>query len=210
MDNANWQPLASVLTGGDGAFTYSWTPSKSGTYLVRAFWPGDAEYTAASQTVTVSIEDPAPYNSVESGNTQTFFKDVVDQLKGVPLIAVPVELAGSLLVLGASLATILTPDASPLVGYFLGSLFLGFVFVFPISALALSFKAARRHRSPSILWLIPLATMWIAALLVLSLSGVFLAAPQALFDAAAILLVASNTFLVPLTFSLFLAKAVAG
>jgi hypothetical protein len=43
----------------------------------------------------------------------------------------------------------------------------------------------------------------------LTTNGAFLAAPQALMGAAAFLLVSSNTLLMPLMFSLFLARVIA-
>jgi len=38
----NWSPLKNVTAGADGGYSYEWTPTTTGTYEVKASWPGDA------------------------------------------------------------------------------------------------------------------------------------------------------------------------
>jgi hypothetical protein len=121
---------------------------------------------------------------------------------------VPLGLARSLLLLGLVLTALMIPNSPPILGYFVGSLFVGFVFVFPFSMAILAFNASRKRRSPSAVWLMPLLTIWGAALFLLLAGGILFAAPQALLAASTILLVTSNALLVPLTFSLVLARVI--
>ncbi len=209
-DKANWQNLASVPTGRGGSFSYTWTPSESGTYFIRASWPGDSRHMPATEIASVEVQNSIPTYMSGSGGLQNLVQGFSNQVRAVPFVALPLELASSLLVLGSISADLLIPTAPAVIGYFIGSLLVGFVFVFPISAVGLSVKAARSRRSPSFVWLTPLATIWFAALIMLATSGVFFSASQALLAALWILLISSNAFLIPLAFSLVLAKALAG
>ena len=144
-----------------------------------------------------------------SGNLQDFMRTVLGKVNGVPFVALLVGLAGSLLGLGLTIGSLLVPGSSQVAGYFIGSLLIGFVFVFPISAIVLSVKAARSHRSPRLLGLIPVATIWVAALATLLANGIVFFVPAPLVEAVLFLLIASNVILMPLVFSVALAKFVA-
>jgi hypothetical protein len=207
-DKVNWQPMASVPTREDGAFSYVWTPDAPGSYFVRAYWQGDTQYAPSSEVVPVIVQNDLPAGIRSSRNLPQLIQDITDGVNRVPFVSLPLELARSLLVLGVMLTAFLIPTSPPIVGYFVGSLFVGFVFVFPISMIVLALNASRKRRSPSAVWLTPLLTIWIAALILLLAGGIFFAVPQALLAASTILLVSSNALLVPLMFSLLVAKAI--
>jgi hypothetical protein len=209
-NKVDWRQLAKVPLGASGSFSYAWIPSQPQTYYITATWPGDSQHAPSSATTSVDVQNPAPIGIPTSSGLQNIVQTISNQLRAIPLLALPLKLVTSLLTLGTITADSLFPNASGVGGYFIGSLLVGFVFVFPISAIVLSIKAARSRKSPSFVWLIPLATVWIAALFVLVASGIFFSVPQALLSASAFLLVSSNTLLIPLVFSFFLARTLAG
>jgi hypothetical protein len=209
-DKLDWQRLANVSTAQGGSFTYVWTPSHSGTYFVEASWLGDAQHEPSSKTTSVQVQDATPTALVRSSSLTELVQELTKQIGAAPFLALPLELARSLLVLGAISANLLSPNASPVLGIFIGSILVGFVFVFPISAVILSIKAARSRRPPSAVWLTPLATIWTAALFLFVTNGAFIGVPQVIIAASLILLTLSSALLVPLTISLLLARAVAG
>jgi len=208
-DEVNWQPMASVPIGQGGSFSYVWTPNASGSYVVQAHWQGDTQHAPSSGMVPVKVQNDLPANIGGSDSLPKLIQEISNRMKSAPVVSLPLELVRSLLVLGIVLTTFLIPGSPPVVGYFMGSLFVGFVFVFPISAIVLAFKASRKRRSPSVVWLTPLFTVWIAALALLIAGGIWFAVPQALLAASTILLVSSNALLVPLAFSFLVAKAIA-
>lgn len=54
----------------DGGYTYSYTPSKAGSYRIKASWPGNAEYSPAESTVlTLSVEKLSSKVSVSASKT---------------------------------------------------------------------------------------------------------------------------------------------
>jgi hypothetical protein len=208
-DNVNWQLLENVTTQGDGTFTYTWKPNGTGTYFVKAYWAGDAQHVPASQEVTVHVQEASLPNFGDTNDLSKLVRSFLDKAWGVPFASVILKLVESLLVLGAVIALLLVPGGSPVLGYFIGSFLVGFVFIFPISALVLSLKAARSHRRPSVMWLTPLATIWIVALTMLTTNGALFGTSPLLVEASAILLMSSNALLMPLSFSLLLAKVAA-
>ncbi len=50
-DDGSWSRLATVTSGSDGGFSYSWTPPSPGSYQVMASWEGDGSYSGASSVV---------------------------------------------------------------------------------------------------------------------------------------------------------------
>jgi hypothetical protein len=206
----SWKPMANVSTRQDGSFSYTWTPSVSGSYFIRAYWQGDAKYTSSSEVVPVTVQNELPSGIRGSGTLLQSIQNFADHLKRIPIVSVPLELARSLLLLGVVLTALMIPSSPPMLGYFVGSFFVGFVFVFPISMAILAFNASRKRRSPSAVWLTPLLTIWGAALFLLLAGGILFAVPQALLAASTILLVSSNTLLVPVASSLFLVRIIIG
>jgi PKD repeat protein len=53
--DGTWVNLTTVRTNQDGNFTYEWIPPDPGTYLLRAFWPGD-EVTASAVSVEIQVK----------------------------------------------------------------------------------------------------------------------------------------------------------
>lgn len=207
-DNINWERIAETAVGSDGRFTYAWTANGAGTYFVKALWPGDEQYTATSRVVSVKITQ-APFSNLgNSGGLSEISHALMNNVQSVPVLGTMLGLASSLLMFGFVMGTAISPNSAPLVGYIIGSLIVGFVFIFPISTLILTVKAARTHRAPSFLWLTPLMTIWLAGL-GLVVMGMFVIS-QPLNVAAGILLISSNVMMLPLTLSLLVAKSVVG
>ena len=203
-DKVTWQPIATITANQDGTFAYTWKPSSAGSYIIRATWSGDTDHLPASQETSVDIRG---ISLPSSGSFGDVISNFVAEARKLPVITPLMGLATALILFGVALAGLLLPGSSPVIGYFIGSLLVGFVYVFPFSAIILSVKSARRHRSPSVLWLTPLATVWFAALGILIFAGASL--PSGLIEASMILLIASNAFFIPLAFSLILARTVA-
>jgi hypothetical protein len=133
---------------------------------------------------------------------------LINTVRGIPVLGVVFGLASSFLVFGFVMGAAIAPNSPQLVGYVIGSLIVGFVFIFPISTIILTVKAAKSHRAPSLLWLTPLMAIWLVGL-GLVIMGMFVIS-QPLTAAAGILLVASNALMLPLTLSLLVAKGVVG
>jgi hypothetical protein len=206
-DSNNWQQVATVNTGTDGRFAYTWqTSSSPGSYFIKAYWPGDARHTPASTVASVRVlEMPIPNLGGLAGPNVGKYLGVVTSF---PVIAGLIALASSLLALGVMIGVTL-PGGSAVLGYFIGSLIVGLVFVFPVSALIAMVRTARSHRSPRVVWLIPLITIWVGALTLVVWNGLLLFA-QPLAQASEIILVFSNMLLIPVALSLILAKATVG
>jgi len=52
LDNST---IGSTVTLGDGTYSYTMVAPGAGSYTIRAQWPGDSRYTAASGTTSISI-----------------------------------------------------------------------------------------------------------------------------------------------------------
>ena len=207
-DNANWTQMVEVAPGTNGGFTYAWTASNSGTYFIKANWPGDNQYASASQVVSVNIAQ-APFSNL---NHLKMFSNIthrlVDEARTVPALSALIQFASSLVLLGFLIGTVIVPGGSTLLGYLIASLLVGFVLIFPAATTILAVKAAKNHRAPSLLWLSPLALIWLTAL-GLFFTRSFTVSPL-LNEAAGILLVSSNALMLPLTVSVLVAKGVSG
>jgi hypothetical protein len=203
-DRVTWQPIGSITANQDGTFVYTWRPSNPGSYFIKAAWLGDTNHLPASQETSVDVRGISLPSSGPFGDIVSNF---AAETRKLPVIAPLLELATALILFGVALAGLLLPGGSPVIGYFIGSLLVGFVFVFPLSAIVLSVKSARSHRSPSVVWLTPLATIWLAAMGILIFAGASL--PSGLIEASVILLIASNVLVIPLALSLALARTIA-
>lgn len=93
-DKVNWQKLASVPTGRSGSFSYTWTPSESGTYFIRASWSGDSQHTPATGIASVEVQNAIPTNMLGSDGlqnlpgfpTESIFVGILLGLAGVVFI----------------------------------------------------------------------------------------------------------------------------
>jgi hypothetical protein len=129
-----------------------------------------------------------------SNGVPLFMQGLLSDLKGVPYISALIGLTTTLVNLGTLLAA---PYGPPIAGFFIGSIFVGFIYVFPVSALALFYRSARTKRTPSSLKLLPLALVWGASLTIVVL-GTKLATLHPFIALSEMLLVFTNALLFPL------------
>ena len=199
VDSATWNTLGQAEVGSDGRFAYAWKSTDPGTYFIKAYWPGNTQYLASSQVVSASV--------IKTG-LPSLDRLGLSQLElSVPLLSTLLKVIGSLMLLGVLVGNAIAPGAL-ILGYFVGSLLVGFVLIFPVSTLVLSVSAARRHRAPGLVWLTPLITIWIIALGLIMTNGL-LSFAQPLVQASEMLLIFSNTLLGPLTLSVLVSRSVA-
>lgn len=203
----SWQELAKVPAAQNGVFAYTWQPNTAGNYSIKASWPGDLTHSSGSRVVAVRVVD---------SSVPTFGgPDVLTQLlqaglaviKDVPYLSGLITFAASMITLGYVLTSFFVPGGSPMLGYFIGSIIVGFIFVFPLSAAVVLVGASKTRRKPSLLWLAPLLTIWLASLALVVFSPALLT-PEPLFVASQLLLVISNVFAIPLLAAFRLARFV--
>jgi heme/copper-type cytochrome/quinol oxidase subunit 2 len=114
----------------------------------------------------------------------------------------------SLAKLGYLLAAILLPGGPPIAGYLLASLFIGLIYVLPISALILLYRAGKTRQGPNLQTLIPLAIVWAITLALILLSP-NIAGLQGLLGTLQILLMIATMLLFPLAIAFRMAKLAA-
>jgi hypothetical protein len=62
----------------DGGYTYSLSPSKAGTYRIKASWPGNTEYSPAeSMVLTLTVEKLSPKVSLSASKTSASVGETV-------------------------------------------------------------------------------------------------------------------------------------
>ncbi len=205
--NGAWQELATVSTSQNGVFAYTWHPSAPGEYSIKAYWPGDSTHSSASQVVDVRVVSSSVPIVAGSDSLTQILQAGLALTRRVPYVSTLVSLVASLMTLGYVLTAFVVPGGSPMIGYLIGSVLVGFVYVFPVSAVLLLVKSARSRRRPSLLWLTPLLTVWLSSM-VLVILGPKLATPPELLIAAQILLVLSNVFAIPMVAAFRLARIV--
>jgi hypothetical protein len=198
----NWQELASVPATQSGVFAYTWQPSTAGNYSIKASWPGDSAHSPVFQMVSVKVVDPS---MMPTGGVGTLVRDF-ETVRATPYVGGVITFAASMLRLGFILTSFFVPSGSPMLGYLFGSLILGFIFIFPLSALVILVGASKTRRKPSLLWLAPLLTVWLVSLVLIFFSPAILSPP--LTVAAQLLLISSNVFAIPLLVTFGLAKLV--
>jgi parallel beta-helix repeat protein len=55
-DDVNWYDIGTTTSTSSGSFSYWWTPSSTGTFYVRSYWNGNANYAGAtSNSVTLMV-----------------------------------------------------------------------------------------------------------------------------------------------------------
>jgi hypothetical protein len=126
----------------------------------------------------------------------------------IPLLRPMISFTASLANFGYLLAAILVPGGPTIAGYVLGSLFIGLIYVLPVSALVLLYRAARTKRHPSLRTLAPLAVIWVTSIALILLSS-NIAALQNLAPTLQILLMATTMLLFPLAIAFRMAKLAA-
>ena len=125
-----------------------------------------------------------------------------------PLLRPMISFAASLANIGYLLAAFLLPGGPPVAGYVLGSLFIGLIYVLPVSALVVLVATARTKRQPRLRTLAPLAVIWMAALALILLST-SVAGLQGLAASLQVLLMITTMVLFPLVIAFRMAKLVA-
>ena len=207
-DGFNWRAIAAVPISHAGSFEYMWMTSRTGDYYIKALWAGDSEHAPASRVVTVRLVDsPIPTISGGQDALSKFVGDAFNSIRNAPFVSATLALAGSLMSLGYVLMEFIIPGF-PLLGYFAGSLFVGFVYVFPISAIVAIVKSVKDRHSLSLLWLVPLLTLWLGSLALILAAFTGNVTPLPFLFAAEILFILSNIFLIPILASLGVAKAI--
>jgi amino acid transporter len=119
-----------------------------------------------------------------------------------------ISFTASIAKFGYSLAEILMPGGPALAGYLLGSLFIGLVYILPVTALALLYRSGRTKRQPNLRTLTPLAIIWVIALALILLSS-NIAALQTFVATLQILLMITTMLLFPLVIAFRMAKLAA-
>jgi hypothetical protein len=125
--------------------------------------------------------------------------------RNIPLITPMISLAASLANFGYLLAAFIIPGRSPIAGYLLGSLFIGLIYVLPVSVVALFYRSAKTKRHPSLRTLTPLAIIWTISLALIFLSS-SVATLQSLVATLQILLMLTTMLLFPLVIAFRMAK----
>jgi len=128
--------------------------------------------------------------------------------ENIPLLSPMISFTAGLASFGSLLAAILVPGGPPIAGYVLGSLFIGFVYVLPVSAPILLYRTAKTKRKPSLRTLTPFAIVWAISLTLIIMSS-NLAALQGLLAALQILLMITTMLLFPLVIAIRMAKLAA-
>ncbi len=106
------------------------------------------------------------------------------------------------------MSSFIVPGGSPIAGYLLGSLFIGLIYVLPVSAVALFYRSAKTKRQPNLRTLTPLAIVWAISLALIFLSS-NVAALQSLVATLQILLMLTTMLLFPLVIAFRMAKLAA-
>jgi hypothetical protein len=128
--------------------------------------------------------------------------------KNIPALTPMISLTATLANFGYLLAAFIVPGGSPIAGYLLGSLFIGLIYVLPVSAVALFYRSAKTKRQPNLRTLTPLAIVWAISLALIFLSS-SVAALQSVVATLQILLMLTTMLLFPLVIAFRMAKLAA-
>lgn len=207
QNNINWQPIADVSLSPDGSFSYTYPFAQPGNYYLKAYLSGDSNHSSTSQVVNVRIED-STIPSINPSGLLAQLKGIINTLAQLPYASTLMTVAASIMGMGYTLTSYAFPGGSQLLGYILGSLLVGFVFVFPLSAALTVLRALISHRQPSFLWLTPIVSLWLISLGLLAASFTYSTLRQ-FGPVAEISLVLCNVFVIPIATSLSIARAVA-
>jgi len=126
----------------------------------------------------------------------------------IPLLTPMISFTASLAKLGYLLAGILMPGGPPIAGYLLASLLIGLIYVLPVSALVLLYRAGKTRQKPNLRTLTPLAIVWAITLALILLSP-NITALQGLLATLQILLMIATMLLFPLAIAFRMAKLAA-
>jgi hypothetical protein len=156
---------------------------------------------------TSSNEQPTT-GTISADIAATVLGNSLMTAKNVPLLTPMISLTASLANLGYLLVAFIVPGGSPIAGYLLGSLFIGLIYVLPVSVVALFYRSAKTKRQPSMRTLTPLAIIWVISLALIVLSS-SVAILQSLVATLQILLMLTTMLLFPLVIAFRMAKLAA-
>ena len=105
---------------------------------------------APALAMSTSPNEAAPSASVSANIIATVLGNSLIVRENIPVIAPMISLTASLANLGYVLAAFIVPGVSPIAGYLLGSLFIGLIYVLPLSAVALFYRSAKTKHQPSL------------------------------------------------------------
>ena len=166
---------------------YNQTPSASPAFSVQTTQK-------QSQGTSLQMLESVGALALSTNGFQMLVQSLRTHLIGVPYVSALVGLTTTLVNLGTLLAA---PYGPPIAGFFIGSMFVGFIYVFPVSALALLYRSVKTKRRPDRLKLLPLALVWGSSLSVVVL-GTTLTVLHPFIALSEMLLVLTNALLFPL------------
>jgi hypothetical protein len=207
LNDVNWERIANVSVSPDGTFSYKYPFNQPGNYYLRVFWPGDSKHSSASQVVNVRIVDSTMPIISTSDPLAPIVTRLVDAFYSVPYASSLLSFAGTMIAFGYILTSFIIPGGSPFVGYIIGSLLIGFIYVFPPAAVLAVVRAVASHRRPSLLWVTPLVGLWLLSTGLLVGSYLY-STMQPLALMAEVLLLICNMFLLPVASGIGVARAV--
>jgi len=163
---------------------------------------------APALSIKTSPNEAAPPTSVSANIIATVIGNSLMTRENIPIITPMISLTASLANLGYLLAAFIVPGGSPIAGYLLGSLFIGLIYVLPLSAVALFYRSTKTKRQPSLRTLTPLVIIWAISLALILLSS-SVAILQSLVTTLQILLMLTTMLLFPLVIAFRMAKLAA-
>jgi hypothetical protein len=163
---------------------------------------------APAAAISESSNGPVARHSPDYGSLLLFSTYALLVWRDIPLLTPMMSFTASLAKLGYLLAAILLPGGPPIDGYLLASLFIGLIYVLPISALILLYRAGKTRQRPNLQTLIPLAIVWTITLALILLSP-NIAGLQGLLGTLQILLMIATMLLFPLAIAFRMAKLAA-
>jgi len=173
-------------------------------WLMYSLSPSSAQ---AIGLKTSSNEAPPPV-TISANITAIVLGNSLMAGKNIPLITPMISFTATLASFGYLLADFIVPGGSPIAGYLLGSLFIGLIYVLPVSVVALFYRSTKTKRQPSLRTLTPLAIIWAISLALMLLSS-SVATLQSLVATLQILLMLTTMLLFPLVIAFRMAKLAA-
>jgi hypothetical protein len=129
-------------------------------------------------------------------------------VRAVPYLGFIAEFTAALMAFGSVLAALLIPGSSSIAGELIGSIIVGFVLVFPVTAAIILVIAVRAKRAPRLLRAMPAFIFWLLSLGLVVVSTALNSVPNVVFIST-LMLTLSNVLAIPIIAAFCLAKLVA-
>jgi hypothetical protein len=155
---------------------------------------------APAQTPSLSLQAVPSFRQV--------LRDGLADVMSIPYLGFFARFTAALMTFGSVLAAFLIPGSSSIIGDFIGSLIVGFAFVFPVSAAIVLVSAVRAKRAPSLVRAIPAFIFWLFSIGLVVLGPALNAGPTAAIISATMLTL-SNVVAIPVITAFWLAKLIA-